>query len=552
MPALNPALLFRGTSTPAYRGADRRGIAERLANPGTRNLSLAAGLTVLAAPLLGVGVLSVVPGLPASAVSLGAADVALVAFFAAALVLLVRWRLVGEAASVPLAAMAAVAGLLFVPATNPVGPLPGYVAALQTTSIAVILGAGVIGLVLPQVDADLRPVMVVVLAVLGALVLAIPLAYTPFAAAVERPGIGFTVLSAFEGLACAVMAVALLGRGVHSHNLVFAAAGSALLALAAACAALAARPWAGAGPWSALPALFVLVGGCQLLLAAGSDLRSAFRVVVLHDMRGRRRWAAAESELDRVRSVYRGQSHDVTSILSAVDGTLMTLASQGAQLSAERSVQLLDAIRAQIQQLTTLLTDDQASPGAYDLSELLGGIVALHTSNALVVELAAEPGLEVPGHPDRMLRLVNNLLVNAARHAPLARVTVSARRIPLSPAGDLVELVIADDGPGLSDTELSRAFEPGWRSETAGPVGGSGLGLAQCRQLAESEGGEIELRPTHPTRPAGARGLTAQVQLPARGRARSDLSSSILQMRRQPDPGINGEVVPGPIPTAVS
>ncbi len=539
-------MLFIQPRALIYRGDDRRGIIARLADPATSRLAAWMIVTLIVVPLAGMGLASVAPGLPDGAASVGAGDAALVAFVAAALVLLLRWRLVGEAAAAPLAAVSATAGLIFVPATHLVIPASGYAAALQTTSVLVMVGLCLAALSLPEVSSGLRPIVIVVSAIGAALVLAVPLSFALGAVGLQWGTDRFIVATAIEGLASAAVAVALLGRGIRGRKPLFAAAGAAVLAIAADSWALSFSPLAGTGPWTVLPSLFLLVGAVALLLATCVDLRSAFSAIVLDDVRGRRRWVAAETELARVSSSYRGQSHDLASMLSAVDGTLLALSAQRDQLSPEKSTQLLVAVRGQIQQLMSLLAEDRASAGSYDLSELLAGIVAIRASNSQAVRSTVEPGLVVPGHPDRVLRIVNNLLVNAAVHAPSASVSLTARRVLKPSDGDLAELIVADDGPGLTDAELERALEPGWRGNDANRVPGSGLGLFQCRELAEAEGGEIILGPTDPAGTPGERGLTAMVRIPVHSKAHSPgPRSSILQMYLGHDGAINGDVGSG-------
>ena len=542
MAVLSARRLFTGPMAAGYRGADRRGVVARLADPASVKLAAWAAAAVVAVPLAGVGVLSAAPGLPVGAVSLGAADVALVAFLAAGLTLLVRWRLVGEAAGAVLAALALIAGLVFVPATHFGGSAFSYVSALQTTSLIVILGAGIAAQAVPEVWADLRPTLVIVSALVGALALALPLSFAPVMSGAQHGAASWVALSAAEGAGCLVVAIALFARGVRRRHPLFAAAGVALLAVAGDCAGLWLLPLAPESPWADLPSFFLVVGATALLLVAGVDLRSAISATVLHDVRGRRRWLAAETELARVRTAHRGQSHDITSMLSAVDGTLLVLSTHRDLLAPEKPRQLIVAIRGQIQQLTTMLAEDGDPARPYDLSELLAGIVAIRASQP--VRLAVEPALELYGRPDRVTRLVNNLLANATVHAPAARVTLTARRAQRSPEGEMAELIVADDGPGLTDAEIERAFEPGWRGEGAAGTHGSGLGLHQCLQLACAEGGGIVLRPTRPSGAPGARGLTARVLLPARQAEGPVPSSSILRMRPGHPGANNGGAVP--------
>jgi two-component system, OmpR family, sensor kinase len=63
--------------------------------------------------------------------------------------------------------------------------------------------------------------------------------------------------------------------------------------------------------------------------------------------------------------------------------------------------------------------------------------------------------------------------------------------------GDLVELYVTDEGPGLSDRDRERAFDRFWQAAAHrdGDRGRFGLGLAMVRQLLLADGGSIEPRP---------------------------------------------------------
>jgi len=98
--------------------------------------------------------------------------------------------------------------------------------------------------------------------------------------------------------------------------------------------------------------------------------------------------------------------------------------------------------------------------------------------------------------------MVGNLLDNACKWAKSA-VTVGAA----ATADGRVEIVIADDGPGLPAEIRQRALQRGVRADEAMP--GSGLGLAIVADLVENHGGAIYLEESE------SGGLKARLLLPA-------------------------------------
>ena len=91
--------------------------------------------------------------------------------------------------------------------------------------------------------------------------------------------------------------------------------------------------------------------------------------------------------------------------------------------------------------------------------------------------LPASATLAVPPFP--VLRILSNVLANAVRHAPGARILVGARR-----RQGYVSLEVHDSGPGLSETDLIRVRERLERGDNAGGEAGFGLGLSIVGKLA--------------------------------------------------------------------
>lgn len=138
--------------------------------------------------------------------------------------------------------------------------------------------------------------------------------------------------------------------------------------------------------------------------------------------------------------------------------------------------------------------------------------VTAEAAQDLGVELGAGSGIfcddaDLFADCGQLRTLLQNLLSNSLnyRHPErLLRVEVSTRPGPLGAI-----LTVADNGTGIPPRERARAVEPLVRLNRPGDGPGSGLGLATCRRIALSHGGELLLGDT----PGG--GTTVTVRFPA-------------------------------------
>jgi signal transduction histidine kinase len=101
------------------------------------------------------------------------------------------------------------------------------------------------------------------------------------------------------------------------------------------------------------------------------------------------------------------------------------------------------------------------------------------------------------GNPEKLQRVLFNLIQNAIRHTPPdGSVTVRAESV----SGG-IEIEVADTGSGIDGEHRTRVFEPLYRADGARSDGGAGLGLAVSRAIVEAHGGTIWLEDA----PVGAR-----------------------------------------------
>lgn len=186
-------------------------------------------------------------------------------------------------------------------------------------------------------------------------------------------------------------------------------------------------------------------------------------------------------------------SHELKSPLTSIRGAAELLRDDVAEssMSAAERERFLDQIIADTARLSALMTrlrdlaraENTPIAGTTALAPLLKGLQADHPTIGISTsgELDTRVGMSV----ENLRIALSHLIDNAARHG--------AQKIFLHARGEAgtLELIIRDDGPGISSNNRDRIFEPFFTTRRA--EGGTGMGLSIVRAMIEAHGGNIAL-----------------------------------------------------------
>ncbi len=197
-------------------------------------------------------------------------------------------------------------------------------------------------------------------------------------------------------------------------------------------------------------------------------------------------------------------SHDLRTPLASIKAAADNLLAEDIQLTPEERRELLAGIEEETSRLTRLVSN------LLDLSRIESGhLTPLCEPNAIgevaasVVDRLAPTLIDHPIEVDvpdelplarfdyvHVQQILSNLIENAGRHTPPGtRIQIRARQ-----RDGMLQVSVADDGPGIPSSERERIFEKFYRPARS-PQRGSGLGLAIARGLAEAQGGSLQLNP---------------------------------------------------------
>jgi len=227
-------------------------------------------------------------------------------------------------------------------------------------------------------------------------------------------------------------------------------------------------------------------------VAGAADFTS---IVVLRDV-------TAQARLERARrDLIANASHEFKTPLFSLAGSL-ELIDEG-DLSPEEQSEFLGVMRQQVDRLrnmaVSMLDLSRVEAGSFELNPedvdlaLLGQSVldefqAQAQSKQVALSFEGEDGPTAWCDEQRLVQVLRALIDNAIKYSPPG----SSVRLTTTLEEKQAVVVVADDGPGISRSELPHVFERFHRGrEERATTAGAGLGLSIARELTEMMGGGI-------------------------------------------------------------
>jgi len=245
------------------------------------------------------------------------------------------------------------------------------------------------------------------------------------------------------------------------------------------------------------------------------------RIIIVREITAARvaeREAADLKAAERLKSeLVATVSHELRTPLTAVLGFVHLLMEH--DLAEEERRRYLETVQREAQRLAELIDDfldlRKIEAGQFTLAYDTFDLVALlraqaelfgQQSESHTLEVDVPDQLSFSGDRKRLRQLIGNLLSNAIKYSPDGGVVALAA----TRSTDGVRISVRDHGIGIPADQQAHVFTEFFRVESKAmrEIGGTGLGLSLCQEIAEAHGGRIRLEST------AGEGSTFVVELP--------------------------------------
>lgn len=261
------------------------------------------------------------------------------------------------------------------------------------------------------------------------------------------------------------------------------------------------------------------VGAFVHMMVMSTGIFSSYNTLRRRSEQERARADAQEKQRERQHEFLGMVSHEVRTPLTVISASADNLLID-ASLSVDAKNRVSKIIRhsENLQKLfdtylnneRLLNSDNVIRMSEVNLTTLCGALVQdMQDAHGLDIHLDAPKPLLVSCDADLLRVAISNLLENARKHAP----TDSAIALHVRRVGEMVQIAVTDQGPGVDDQDMPFIFDAYFRGKGAYTSVGSGLGLHLVQYIAKQHKGQVSAKKRQPC------GMEFVIEIPRRADA---------------------------------
>jgi two-component system sensor histidine kinase HydH len=215
-------------------------------------------------------------------------------------------------------------------------------------------------------------------------------------------------------------------------------------------------------------------------------------------------------KLSTVGQIAAGVAHEIKNPLASIKGGFEIMNDETTSESEKEEFRQI--VSREIQRIDGTVTEflEFARPRETKLEELNPAEVLRTSLRQIEAQASAagikliddfETGLRINGDKEKIHQMMLNLLLNSVNASEKGTtITVSLKK----QNSDSAVITVTDRGRGISESDLTRVFEPFFTTNPSG----TGLGMAIVKSIVDSHNGEVNLRSEE------AKGTEVEVRLP--------------------------------------
>ena len=234
----------------------------------------------------------------------------------------------------------------------------------------------------------------------------------------------------------------------------------------------------------------------------------------LAQLRATQQQLIQSEKLAAVGTLISGVAHEINNPLGNILGRVQLLQRAAGDDESKRDLQTVRdecgrAIRI-VRNLLAFTREHMPETTLVSLNDVIDQVLELRAYELKVsnIELKKNFGADLPqihADPHQLQQVFLNLVINAEQAMTAAHgrgsLSITTKRV-----GDTLQVVVADDGPGIPDEFISQIFDPFFTTKEVGK--GTGLGLSVCYGIVKEHGGELWVESEE------GKGTTFTVELP--------------------------------------